>query len=123
MMMPANFSAIAADEMSYVNGGFVDVMDFKLFEKNLFGTLGVHGLGNLLSSTLGTVFTGDYVFGEVCTAINDAFVAGNLFNSALLLTTAYAGVWYLGTFGPARWNLPEEAEWYWKNNTNQKIPF
>lgn len=73
MMMPANFSAVSENEMTYVMGGSVadylaPVMtkkEWSNFSKNLVTIIGNSYLGNFVNNTLGTVFSGTYVPGGV----------------------------------------------------------
>jgi hypothetical protein len=73
MMMPANFSAVSENEMTYVMGGSVadylaPVMtkkEWSNFSKNLVTIIGNSYLGNFVNNTLGVVFSGTYVPGDV----------------------------------------------------------
>ena len=68
MMMPANFSAVSENEMSYVMGGSVGeyLMDpmgkaqWKQFSTNLTTVVGNAFIRKFLSNTVGTVFSGVY---------------------------------------------------------------
>ena len=85
MMMPANFSAVSENEMTYVMGGSIadylaPVMgkdQWSNFSKNLVTIIGNRYLDNFVANTLGNVFSGTYVPGQVL----DAF-GGNI-----------AGIW------------------------------
>ena len=71
MMMPANYSAIAENEMTYVIGGGVieflgsftapvwDVNNLKTFNTNLITLVGNAFSGKLINNTLGYVFNGE----------------------------------------------------------------
>ena len=73
MMMPANFSAIAESEMTYVvGGGLIDALgavtapvwnasNVKTFNTNLVTIVGNTYLTKVLAGTLGVVFNGDYL--------------------------------------------------------------
>ena len=69
MMMPANFSAVSENEMTYVMGGSVadylaPVMtkkEWSNFSKNLVTIIGNSYLGNFVNNTLGVIFSGTYV--------------------------------------------------------------
>ena len=73
MMMPANYSAIAENEMTYVvGGGLIDAIgavtapvwtaaNVKTFNTNLVQIVGNSFMGDVVSSTLGTVFGGHYL--------------------------------------------------------------
>ena len=73
MMMPANFSAVSENEMTYVMGGSVadylaPVMtkkEWSNFSKNLVTIIGNSYLNNFVSNTLGTIFSGVYTPGNV----------------------------------------------------------
>lgn len=73
MMMPANFSAVSENEMTYVMGGSVadylaPVMtkkEWSNFSKNLVTIIGNSYLGNFVNNTLGVIFSGTYVPGGV----------------------------------------------------------
>lgn len=73
MMMPANFSAVSENEMTYVMGGSVadylaPVMtkkEWSKFSQNLVTIIGNSYLGNFVNNTLGTIFSGTYVPGGV----------------------------------------------------------
>ena len=73
MMMPANFSAIAESEMTYVvGGGLIDALgavtapiwnadNVKTFNTNLVTIVGNSYVTKVLDATLGTVFGGSYL--------------------------------------------------------------
>ena len=73
MMMPANFSAVSENEMTYVMGGSVadylaPVMgkkEWSNFSKNLVTIVGNSYLNHFVANTLGTIFSGSYVPGAV----------------------------------------------------------
>ncbi len=73
MMMPANFSAVSENEMTYVMGGSVadylaPVMgkkEWSNFSKNLVTIIGNSYLNNFVGNTLGVIFSGTYVPGGV----------------------------------------------------------
>ena len=73
MMMPANFSAVSENEMTYVMGGSVadylcPVMtkkEWSKFSTNLVTIIGNSYLNNFVGNTLGTIFSGSYVPGAV----------------------------------------------------------
>lgn len=73
MMMPANFSAVSENEMTYVMGGSVadylaPVMgkkEWSNFSKNMVTIIGNSYLNNFVGNTLGTIFSGTYVPGGV----------------------------------------------------------
>lgn len=73
MMMPANFSAVSENEMTYVMGGSIadylaPVMtkdQWSNFSKNLVTIIGNRYLNHFVANTLGNVFSGGYVPGDV----------------------------------------------------------
>ena len=80
MMMPANYSVIAENEMTYVNGGaLADVLapvmgakEFQTYHKNLVMIIGNAFMQNFLDNTLKVVFGEGYVVGDAVKAIGDA---------------------------------------------------
>ena len=66
--MPANFSAVAENEMTYVvGGGLVDVLapvlttaDWQRFNTNLVTIIGNTYMADFVNNTLGVVFSGTY---------------------------------------------------------------
>lgn len=72
MMMPANFSAIAESEMTYVvGGGLIDALgavtapvwnadNVKTFNTNLITIVGNSYVGKVIEGTLGVMFSGEY---------------------------------------------------------------
>ena len=74
MMMPANFSAISENEMTYVNGGasLAEILapELKLeqwlnFNKNMVTIIGNSFLGDYVSNTVGQLFNGAYKPGNL----------------------------------------------------------
>lgn len=70
MMMPANFSAIAETEMTYVVGGglIADITapvwnkdNVKQFNTNIVTIIGNTYLSRVIDATLGTIFSGEYL--------------------------------------------------------------
>lgn len=72
MMMPANYSVIAENEMTYVNGGalidcFAPVMNsanWKTFNTNLIKIIGNTFMQDVIDATLGVVFGGSWADGK-----------------------------------------------------------
>ena len=109
MMMPANFSAVSENEMTYVMGGSIadylaPVMtkkEWSTFSKNLVTIIGNSYLGNFVANTLGNVFSGTYVpgdvlgdFGSDITGIWDANFDGT--NNKTKILTGMKGVLNVG---------------------------
>ena len=75
MMMPANYSAISENEMTYVNGGAValedilaprlTIKDWQRFNQNMVTLIGNKFVGEYVSNTLGQLFSGSYVPGNM----------------------------------------------------------
>ena len=73
MMMPANFSAVSENEMTYVMGGSVadylcPIMtkkEWSKFSTNLVTIVGNRYLQHFVDNTLGNVFSGTYTPGDV----------------------------------------------------------
>ena len=73
MMMPANYSAIAANEMTYVAGGsIVDYLvptltesNWKTFNTNIVKIIGNSYVNGYVKNTLGVIFSGSYTPGQV----------------------------------------------------------
>ena len=90
MLMPANYSVIAENEMSYVNGGanFIDaigavtapiwdVNNVKTFSTNIVTLIGNKFIGKLVDGTLGVLFSGNTTWAEVKAAPKALFSTGN----------------------------------------------
>ena len=69
MMMPANFSAISENEMTYVNGGAsladilapsLEVKNWQKFNTNMVTIIGNSFLGKYVENTVGVLFGGSY---------------------------------------------------------------
>ena len=127
MMMPANYSAIAENEMTYVvGGGLIDAIgavtapvwtaaNVKTFNTNLITIIGNSYVSKVLKGTLGNVFGGSYlvktgegddakrntIFGKDKSLWNELDPNGdketNGFNKFLQGVGALAAVYTLGT--------------------------
>ena len=88
--MPANYSVIAENEMSYVNGGanFIDaigavtapiwdVTNVKTFSTNMVTLIGNKFIGKLVDGTLGVLFSGNTTWADVKAAPKALFSTGN----------------------------------------------
>lgn len=74
MMMPANFSAIAETEMTYVVGGdslFPAYNPLSTLFTNVVNIIANSFVTPLVNATIGQVFGGNYKFGNVFTGIGD----------------------------------------------------
>lgn len=79
MMMPANYSVIAENEMTYVNGGanaFIDAIgavtapiwdldSVKTFNTNIVTLVGNTFLSKVVNQTIGVLFSGDATWKQV----------------------------------------------------------
>ena len=81
MMMPANFSAVAENEMTYVVGGasldkylapVMTAANWQKFNKNLIMIVGNGVLNNTLGNVLGYVFSGFYRVGSLTKGYADS---------------------------------------------------
>ena len=74
MMMPANFSAISENEMTYVNGGAslaeilapeLKVENWQKFNTNMVTIIGNSFMDKYIGNTVGTLFSGAYKPGNL----------------------------------------------------------
>ena len=74
MMMPANFSAISENEMTYVNGGasLADILapelkieNWQKFNQNMVTIIGNSFMDEYIGNTVGTLFSGAYKPGNL----------------------------------------------------------
>ena len=81
MMMPANFSAISENEMTYVNGGAglaeilaptLEVSNWQKFNQNMVTIIGNSFMSNYIKNTVGVLFGGAYKPG----ALGNAWLTG-----------------------------------------------
>ena len=81
MMMPANFSAISENEMTYVNGGAslaeilapeLKVENWQKFNTNMVTIIGNSFMSSYIKNTVGTLFSGAYKPG----ALGNAWLTG-----------------------------------------------
>ena len=90
MMMPANFSAISENEMTYVNGGasLADILapelkveNWQKFNTNMVTIIGNSFLGKYVENTVGVLFGGSYRPGALgnrwLTDVKGAYGAGS----------------------------------------------
>ena len=89
MMMPANFSAISENEMTYVNGGasLADILapelkisNWQTFNQNMVTIIGNKFMQSYVNNTVGTLFSGAYRPGNLGKAwyngVNGAYKDG-----------------------------------------------
>lgn len=98
MMMPANYSVIAENEMTYVNGGalidcFAPIMtssNWKTFNTNIIKIIGNAFLQPAVDATLGVMFGGNWGDGE--TMFVDGGVISNWYtNDAMTVLNKIMG--------------------------------
>ena len=77
MMMPANFSAISENEMTYVNGGAsladilapsLEVKNWQKFNTNMVTIIGNSFMSSYIKNTVGVLFDGTYKPGDLGSA-------------------------------------------------------
>ena len=89
MMMPANFSAISENEMTYVNGGAslaeilapeLKVENWQKFNTNMVTIIGNSFMSNYIKNTVGVLFNGAYKPGNLgnawLTGVKSAYGTG-----------------------------------------------
>ena len=114
MMMPANYSVIAENEMTYVNGGanFIEAIgavtapvwgleNVKAFSTNIVTMIGNAFIGDTIHNTLGYVFSGNAtkadlgtMFGKVVGA--DKFAKGQIGDGIAMILGSAAAIYNLG---------------------------
>ena len=90
MMMPANFSAISENEMTYVNGGasLADILapelkveNWQKFNTNMVTIIGNSFMSSYIKNTVGTLFNGAYKPGDLgnawLTGVKGAYGTGS----------------------------------------------
>ena len=85
MMMPANYSAIAENEMTYVVGGdslFPVFNPLSTLFTNVVNIIGNSFVTPLVNATIGKAFSGEYKFGSIFGGIGDTIK--NCYNNSLV---------------------------------------
>ena len=90
MMMPANFSAISENEMTYVNGGAsladilapsLEVKNWQKFNTNMVTIIGNSFMSSYIKNTVGVLFNGAYKPGNLgnawLTGVKGAYGTGS----------------------------------------------
>ena len=90
MMMPANFSAISENEMTYVNGGAsladilapsLEVKNWQKFNTNMVTIIGNSFMSSYIKNTVGELFNGAYKPGNLgnawLTGVKGAYSTGS----------------------------------------------
>ena len=114
MMMPANYSVIAENEMTYVNGGanFIeaigavtapiwDVKNVKTFSTNVVTLIGNKFLNATINNTLGVLFSGSAEWGDFKKMAGalvgaDKFKAGQYGDGVAQILGTAAAIYNLG---------------------------
>ncbi len=114
MMMPANYSAIAENEMTYVVGGGIvaDILpavmtvdNWKLVNTNMITLISNYTANAFAQGTVGTIFGGKYTLGAVTGSVIDMFkatktedgISGNgVLNACLAIVGGLANIYTLG---------------------------
>lgn len=111
MMMPANYSVIAENEMTYVVGGGVieaigavtapiwTLANVKTFSTNVVTIVGNAKLQGVVNNTLGYIFSGDANMKKLGKNLKGLFVAENNHIGDSIATTlgTFAALYNLGT--------------------------
>ena len=120
MMMPANFSAISENEMTYVNGGAslaeilapeLKVENWQKFNTNMVTIIGNSFMSNYIKNTVGVLFNGAYKPGNLgnawLTGVKGAYGTGVL-NAGLRMVGSAAAIYNLAT-GTVKNDASEKA--------------
>lgn len=106
MMMPANYSAIAENEMTYVVGGASLLEGLQKLGQNTWTIIANSYVETLVANTLGAMFSGNYNFGNVFKSLGSVVAGGydgngnpkyNFLNSALQVVGLGAATHQLAT--------------------------
>lgn len=99
MMMPANFSVMAENELVYVVGGSAVTDWAKTFNTNLVTIIGNSFVSDLVSTTLGTMFSGNWGNVGLYDTFSNKFFPDsyNGFNKFMSAVGIGAAVYQLGT--------------------------
>lgn len=84
--MPANYSAISAEEMTYVNGGYTGNLfgmpkALSTLSTNVINIVANTFVPRLVADTLGVMFSGTYKIGGVWDALKDGVTGGETGNT------------------------------------------
>ena len=109
MMMPANYSVIAENEMTYVNGGalidcFAPIMtssNWKTFNTNLIKIIGNSFMQDVIDATIGVMFGGNWgtntLFGDNGTISGYYTSDASVLNKIMGTLGGLATIYTLGT--------------------------
>ena len=100
MMMPANFSVMAENELVYVVGGSAVTDWAKTFNTNLVTIIGNSYVEKLTKATLGVMFGGAWGDTTLADGFKAAYVkTGNGFNTFMQVVGTGAAIYQLGMVG------------------------
>ena len=100
MMMPANFSVMAENELVYVVGGSAVTDWAKTFNTNLVTIVGNSYVEKLTKATLGIMFGGMWGDKTLTDGFKAAYVkTGNGFNTFMQVVGTGAAIYQLGMVG------------------------
>ena len=100
MMMPANFSVMAENELVYVVGGSAVTDWAKTFNTNLVTIVGNSYVEKLTKATLGIMFGGAWGDKTLTDGFKAAYVkTGNGFNTFMQVVGTGAAIYQLGMVG------------------------
>ena len=99
MMMPANFSVMAENELVYVVGGSAVTDWAKTFNTNMVTIVGNSYVGKLVDVALGTMFNGSWGDVSLADSVSDAFFPDKFsgLNKVMSAVGLGAAVYQLGT--------------------------
>lgn len=99
MMMPANFSAIAENELTYVVGGSAATDFAKTLNTNIVTIVGNTYVEKLINAALGTMFGGAWGDVSLTDTVSDAFFPDKFsgLNKVMSAVGLGAAVYQLGT--------------------------
>lgn len=116
MMMPANFSVMAENELVYVVGGSAVTDWAKTFNTNLVTIVGNSYVKKLVDATLGTMFGGMWGDKTFADGFKNAYgKTGNGFNTFMQVVGTGAAIYQLGMVG-TKSNVSDPAK-TWDNES------
>ena len=116
MMMPANFSVMAENELVYVVGGSAVTDWAKTFNTNLVTIIGNSYVKKLVDATLNTMFGGMWGDKTFADGFKNAYgKTGNGFNTFMQVVGTGAAIYQLGMVG-TKSNVSDPAN-TWDNES------
>ena len=118
MMMPANFSVMAENELVYVVGGSAVTDWAKTFNTNLVTIIGNSYVKKLVDATLNTMFGGMWGDKTFADGFKNAYgKTGNGFNTFMQVVGTGAAIYQLGMVG-TKSNVSDPAKTWDGVSTN-----